>query len=68
LVFRRGGFNGAELVEDDLSFKEANIFNMISIFVEKGTPTRPGWKRLKIYHSVFYNPDWYHYEYAVLNG
>jgi hypothetical protein len=40
IIFKRGGANGSELVEDDLTFKQANIYNMMSIFVEKGQPTR----------------------------
>ena len=33
VIFRRGGSHGAELVEDDLTFKQANIYNGMSIFV-----------------------------------
>ena len=30
----------------------------MSIFVQKGEPTRHGWKRLKFYLTEYYNPDW----------
>ena len=46
LVFKRGGSNGAELVEDELGIKQANVYSMMSLFVERGEPTRMGWKRL----------------------
>lgn len=58
IVFRRGGANGAELIDDDLPFKQANIYNMMSVFIEQGQPTRHGWKRLKVFVAKFYNPDW----------
>ena len=58
IIFRRGGSHGAELVEDDLSFKQANIYNMMSIYLEKGEPTRQGWKRLQFCIAEYYNPDW----------
>lgn len=58
IVFRRGGANGAELVDDDLPFKQANIYNMMSVFIERGQPTRQGWKRLKVFIAEYYNPDW----------
>ena len=45
LVFKRGGSHGAELVEDELGIKQANVYNMMSLFVERGEPTRMGWKR-----------------------
>lgn len=34
LVFRRGGSHGAELVEDDLGIKQANVYNMMSLYIE----------------------------------
>ena len=58
LIFRRGGAHGAELSEDDLSFKQANVYNGMSIYVQKGEPTRQGWKRLRIFLAEYYNPDW----------
>ena len=58
LVFRRGGFNGAELVEEELSFKQVNIYNMMSIFIQKGEPTRQGWKKIRFFLTEFYNADW----------
>jgi hypothetical protein len=36
VIFRRGGQHGAELVEDDLTFKLAHFFNMMSLFLERG--------------------------------
>lgn len=58
LIFRRGGSNGAELVEEDLLFKQANIYNMMSIYIQRGEPTRQGWKKIRFFHSEYYNPDW----------
>ncbi len=58
LIFRRGGAHGEELIEDDLTFKQANIYNMMSVFVEEGEPTRYGWKRLKFSAATLYTPDW----------
>lgn len=58
IIFRRGGNHGAELIEDDLPFKLANIYNMMSMFVEYGEPTRAGYKRIKFFMADYYNPDW----------
>jgi len=58
VIFRRGGSHGAELVEDDLTFKQANIYNGMSIFVQKGEPTRQGFKRVSLTLAEYYNPDW----------
>ena len=38
MIFRRGGQHGAQIFEDDQELKEANIFNRMSIYVEKGNP------------------------------
>lgn len=65
VIFRRGGAHGAELVEDELNFKTANVYNMMSIYVERGEPTRIGYKRIRFYLAEYYNPDWTtlaHYE------
>ena len=59
IIFRRGGAHGAELVEDELNFKTANIYNMMSIFVERGEPTRVGYKRVRFFLADYYNPDWH---------
>ena len=59
LIFRRGGSHGAELVEDELGLKQANIYNMMSIYIENGEPTRQGWKKLKFFLVDYYNPDWH---------
>lgn len=59
IIFRRGGAHGAELVEDELNFKTANIYNMMSIYVERGEPTRVGYKRVRFYLAEYYNPDWH---------
>lgn len=58
VIFRRGGAHGAELVEDELDFKTANIYNMMSIYIEKGEPTRIGYKRIRFFLADYYNPDW----------
>ena len=58
VIFRRGGAHGAEIVEDELNFKQANIYNMMSIFVERGEPTRVGYKRIRFFLVDYYNPDW----------
>ena len=31
---------------------------MMSLYIEKGEPTRQGWKRLRIFLAEYYNPDW----------
>lgn len=31
---------------------------MMSLYIEKGEPTRIGWKRLHFYLVELYNPDW----------
>ena len=36
LIFLRGGSHGSELMDDDLSFKQGNIYNMMSLFVKRG--------------------------------
>ena len=36
IIFRRGNKHGAEMIEDDLPFKLGNIFNMMTIYMEKG--------------------------------
>lgn len=33
LVFRRGGSHGMELIEDDFSLKQAQIYNMICLYL-----------------------------------
>jgi hypothetical protein len=58
IIFRRGGSHGAELIEDGLGLKQANVYNMMSIFVERGEPTRQGWKRIRLFIAQYYNPDW----------
>ena len=58
VIFRRGGAHGAELVEDELNFKTANVYNMMSIYIERGEPTRVGYKRIRFYLAEYYNPDW----------
>ena len=58
LIFRRGGSHGAELVEDELGLKQANVYNMMSLYIEKGEPTRQGWKKLRFFLAEYYNPDW----------
>jgi hypothetical protein len=35
---------------------------MMSMYIEKGEPTRHGWKRLKFYVSEYYNPDWENFD------
>lgn len=42
LVFRRGGTHGAELVEDELSLKQAQFYNLICVFVQTGVPSQVG--------------------------
>jgi len=34
LVFRRGGSHGTELLEDDLTLKQAQFYNMICLYLE----------------------------------
>ena len=58
IIFKRGGAFGAEMIEDDLPFKLANIFNMMSIYIERGQPTRAGYKRLRYSLAEYYNPNW----------
>jgi len=49
LIFRRGGSHGLELVEDELTVKAIHFYNNMSIFLEKGTPSIVGQKRLKFF-------------------
>lgn len=51
LVFKRGGAYGAELIEDESTLKQAQLYNMICLYIEVGTPTIVGQKRLKIFKS-----------------
>ena len=30
----------------------------MSLYIEKGEPTRQGWKRLQFYKVDYYNPNW----------
>ena len=39
LVFRRGGSHGTELLEDEQSLKQAQFYNMICLYLEKGIPS-----------------------------
>ena len=39
LVFRRGGSHGTELLEDELTLKQAQFYNMICLYLEKGIPS-----------------------------
>jgi len=48
LIFKRGGAHGTELIEDEISLKAAQFHNMISVFVEKGIPSKLGMKRIKL--------------------
>jgi hypothetical protein len=57
LVFRRGGAHGTELVEDDLSLKQAQFYNMICLFLEKGIPAQQGEKRLKVFLATHVNEE-----------
>ena len=45
-------------MEDELSFKQANLYNMMSIYLEAGEPTRQGWRKLSVFLVDYYNPDW----------
>ena len=36
LVFRRGGSHGVELLEDDDSLKQAQFYNHICLFLQRG--------------------------------
>ena len=54
-------------MEDDLGLKQANVYNMMSIFVEIGEPTRQGWKRIRLFFADYYNPDWKNYDQALLS-
>ena len=65
IIFRRGGSHGAELVEDELGLRTANVYNMMSVYVERGEPTRAGWKRIRFFVAEYYNPDWQNYEALV---
>lgn len=58
IIFKRGNIFGTELVEDDLTFKLANVFNMMNIHIERGTPTRQGYKKLSFSLANYYNADW----------
>ena len=31
---------------------------MMSLYIEKGEPTRQGWKKLRFFLAEYYNPDW----------
>jgi len=42
LIFRRGGAHGQELVEDDLTLKQAQFYNMVCLYLEKGMPSQLG--------------------------
>lgn len=42
LVFRRGGSHGMELLEDNYSLKQAQFYNMISLYIENGIPAKLG--------------------------
>ena len=37
----------------------ANVFNRMSMFVQRGQPTRKGYKRLRFALADYYNPDWH---------
>lgn len=53
LVFRRGGSHGTELLEDDLTLKQAQFYNMICLYLEKGIPSQVGQKRLKFFFADY---------------
>ena len=47
LVFRRGGAHGVELLEDDDSLKQAQFYNHICLFLQKGQPSVLGQRRIQ---------------------
>lgn len=42
IVFRRGGSHGMELLEEQESLKQAQFYNMISVYCEEGIPSKLG--------------------------
>jgi len=42
IVFRRGGSHGVELLEETESLKQAQFYNMISVYLEEGIPSKLG--------------------------
>ena len=49
LVFRRGGSHGVELLEDDDSLKQAQFYNHICLYLERGQPSVLGQKRINFF-------------------
>lgn len=49
LIFRRGGSHGLELVEDELTLKALHFYNNMSVYLEAGTPSICGHKRLSFF-------------------
>ena len=47
LVFKRGGNHGVELLEDDDSLKQAQFYNHICLYLERGQPSVLGQKRIQ---------------------
>lgn len=55
IVFRRGGSHGTELVEDDDSLKQAQFYNNMSLYLEKGIPSQIGQKRVTFFLARYSN-------------
>lgn len=46
LIFKRG-IHGTEIKEGDKTLKQASLYNMISLYIKRGTPSQENEKRLK---------------------
>jgi len=46
IVFRRGGAHGVELLEDEDSLKQAQFYNHICLFLQRGQPSVLGQRRI----------------------
>jgi ubiquitin carboxyl-terminal hydrolase 47 len=52
LIFKRN-IHGTEIKEDDLTLKQASLYNMICLYIKKGIPSHENEKRLKFILSEY---------------
>lgn len=56
VILKRGGSYGMELKEDDITLKNAHLFNLSSIYVELGKRSALNERRVLCYFAQLYHP------------
>ncbi len=57
VILKRGGSYGMELKEDDVTLKNAHLFNLSSIYVELGKRSGLKERRVVVYFASLYHPE-----------